>query len=212
MNDLIHGLADVLNNPLAALNGYIQLLELQIGRQGDPSVGPTLHQVRHCLQAMERIIRDLEAVGGAPAREGSPLDLAGLVREVTQRELPERSVDLSRLPRSLMWRGDRALLGKGVTALCLLAQAVAAQGVLPRITLEEAPGELSIQATLTALSPSLWRADRTFHPFFLNSSLKKPELGLSPAVAAGVARSLGGRALARWDDEGRLHLGLILPR
>ncbi len=213
LGDLVQGVADALNNPLATLSGYLQLLEMQLPQEEDHPARATLAQARKGLARLEEVVQDLElAAGGKPVQE-EDLDLAPLVKRVLQGEDPGgRLFALGEVPPFLPWKGDPALFARAFQSLLHLAKTLVPPGVPVLVNARRLGGAIQVEVFLPAAGPSTrWRPERTFHPFFLNRALQAPEIGLAPAVAAGAARAMGGEARARWEEGGGLRLSLDLP-
>lgn len=213
LEDLVQGVADALNNPLATLSGYLQLLEMQLPPQEDSPARATLAQAREGLARLEQVVRDLEIASGGKKPRREEVDLAILLRRRLDEEDPqEKLFSRGSLPSTLPWKGDPALFLQALEGLLRLSKTLVPSGVPILLQVRPKGDRLLVEFFLPATRPSpRWRVERTFHPFFLNRALQAPEIGLSPAVAAGAARALGGEARARWEKEGGLRLLLDLP-
>ena len=56
-----------------------------------------------------------------------------------------------------------------------------------------------------------WRLPRTFEPYYFSRVLRGTPQGLSLFLVQAIARSHGGRALARWEPDGSVSLRIELP-
>ncbi len=214
LGDLVQGVADALNNPLATLSGYLQLLEMQLPGEGGHPTRATLAQAREGLGRLERVVQDLElAAGERRAGREEEVDLVPFLQRILQEEDPEERLFARRnLPTQLKWKGDPALFGRAFHSLLHLARILVPPGIPVLVDARDRGTRILVEIFLPASRPSSrWRPERTFHPFFLNRALQAPEIGLSPAVAAGAARALGGEARAQWEEGGGLRLFLDLP-
>ena len=213
LGDLVQGVADALNNPLATLSGYLQLLEMQLPSGEGTPARATLAQAREGLGRLEEVLQDLEIAAGGSRTKLEKVDLVPLLAGILGEMDPQgRRFVSGNLPGSIPWEGDPELFRQGFRGLLRLAQVLAPPGVPVLVRARIRGSRVSVEVFLPATRPSpRWRAERTFHPFFLNRALQAPEIGLAPAVAAGAARALGGEAQAHWEEEGGLRLLLDLP-
>ena len=206
--DLVQGVADAVNNPLASLSGFLQVLAAQV--QGGQEADRIFAEIDRALAQLTQVARDLEIAGGRNRIREESFELGARLAAIAAEsgELPP--VHYRAPGQELPFTGDRELFDRAVRSLVLLARQVSAEGVTIQLHSARQEKNILVEVVVPALIPSRWRADRTFHPFFLSRALQIPRIGLAPAVAAGATRNLGGRVEAHWDPEGALRLALVL--
>lgn len=208
--ELIGGLADELNNPLATISGHLQLLALDLGQAEGSEVAEKLSAIREGVERIATTVEQLILVGGGRKPRKTPIDLLSLLRERAKKVKPklhklELRVDTSKPVEGL---GDARLLGAAFDSLLLFfSEAVPEGGDLYVGPLSEASGDrtgLLFRSPTGRLSGET--VARLFHPY-------APGVpgGLRLAAVRGIFRAHGGEVSAITPEDGILEVHLLLP-
>lgn len=209
--EVMAGIAHELNNPLAAVAGYAQVLR---------SLPPA--ELLRALDVIEaealragRVVSDLLAFTQSNAPVLRPVDLDALVRGLVDRQRPELEataieveLDLGSLP---LVRGDEAQLERALDHLVANArQAMQRTGgtLCIRTALDGGVVRLEMEDTGPSIPPGLY--ERVFDPFFMARDVGDGS-GLGLAVVYGSVVSHGGRVWVETPVDGGARFVLELP-
>lgn len=193
MGKLAAGAAHEIRNPLAAIRGFVQLLQL---RQ-DPAA-PEAEYAQIILAEIDRIeaiVRDLLLLGRPAEPVRAPLDLAALLDDallLMGDDLRRTAIDVVRayMPDRSPALGDARLLKQ--VALNLLRNAAEAMAAGGRLTLAAGGGPpavwFQVRDTGVGIAPA--DLDRLFTPFF---TTKESGTGLGLAICYALVSAHGGR-------------------
>jgi len=203
LGTLVSGVAHELNNPLAAIVGFTQLLLMD---ERPPRERDDLETIRREADRMAKIVSDLRLLGRGThgeARTREPVDLNDVARHVLRSRgyaLSTRNVEVREelaggLPPVA---GDRAQLEQVVLNLVVNAeQAVAEGGGERRVSLStRATGggvSLCVSDTGRGIAPEL--RERIFDPFFTTKA---------PGEGSGLGLSLVNRIVVEHGGEIRV--------
>jgi len=196
--DLLAGLADHLNNPLAALSGRIQLLRLLQGEEAGPDLSDNLDLAERSARRMQTLLEKLTDLAGRIRPIPGKLRLEDLVRKAVETlEAPLGARVLS--PEMTEEEKDPTLAldpDLAVKALCNLlrpALDLAAEDepirLVPRGTEE---GRFRLDCLFPTPFPLPCRPAELLTPFRLDPLLRDPDLGLDLAVSRNLLRAQGG--------------------
>jgi signal transduction histidine kinase len=214
--DLVHGVADEINNPLMFLMGHLQLLQLQLDPQRDRDA---LEQISAALGGAQRIhetterMRRIEAAAAGP-RRANPFDLwAELSSALREHRGKGDSIAIVREPSdgAFAVAGDAEILRAALASVVALAFEFRDGGneahfVITRI-------EAGIRVRLSLRGPALadWSMPRTYEPYYLCRALRGSTLGLSLFHVQAAAHGHRGRATARRLPDGAVAIDIELP-
>jgi PAS domain S-box-containing protein len=203
LGTLVSGVAHELNNPLAAIVGFTQLLLMD---ERPPRERDDLETIRREADRMAKIVSDLRLLGRGThdeARTREPVDLNDVVRHVLRSRayaLSTRNVELREelaggLPPVA---GDRAQLEQVVLNLVVNAEQAVAEGGgqrLVSLSTRAAGGGVSLRVSDTGrgIAPEL--RERIFDPFFTTKA---------PGEGSGLGLSLVNRIVAEHGGEIRV--------
>ena len=203
-------MAHDLNNPLASISGYAQLL---LRGEDDPERAEDLQRILREVERCRGIVRSLLGFARRSEPERHPVDLAAALREILElrdRELRASGVRLAlRAPRSVPpLLADANQLQQVFLNIVLNAEHALRQrgGGALRITVREAangggPGSIYVDFFNDAppIPPEV--LPRIFDPFFTTKS-KDEGTGLGLAVSRRIVRDHGGDITVRSDSQG----------
>jgi signal transduction histidine kinase len=208
---LASGVAHDLNNPLASISGYAQLL---LRGEREPERAEDLQRILREVERCRGIVKSLLGFARRSEPERHPVDLAATLREILElrdRELRASGVRLAlRAPRSVPpLLADASQLQQVFLNIVLNAEHALRQrggGALRiTITVREAngagPGCLNVDFFNDAppIPPEV--LPRIFDPFFTTKS-KDEGTGLGLAVSRRIVRDHGGDITVRSGSEG----------
>lgn len=199
---LAKGTAHQINNPLATLSGWLQMMKSEYSRR--PEERQRLASMQEEVERIARVVERLQAFGQETPPECRPVDLNSLVAGEV-RELRSGGRDL-RLDADLeargavVWANEKLL--RQACRLLLEEACRAAPGdgvaVTTRLT-EEGVVELAVTERDGRLSAE--EAERLFEPYAASSG-SNGRAGLAYPAAYGIVRSHGGDMTVS-SDRGR---------
>jgi two-component system NtrC family sensor kinase len=192
------GIAHEIGNPLAAILGFVELL--QSGGLPEADEREFLRRVKHEVERIHRIIRELLDYSRADAQPPSAdeeADLTRVVEEAVKLVAPQkdlRGINIERrfaedLPRV---RGSESELIQLVLNLLLnAADAVSGDGSILIEVADEAPSELLLAVSDSGPGIADDVRDKLFEPFVTTKPPGKGT-GLGLAVSQAIVLRLGG--------------------
>ena len=198
VGQLVSGVAHEINNPLQAILGFAELLQMQ----GDvpESVKPDLRLIQKESARACAIIRNLAMFARQQPGEAAPVRLADVmtsVVELRQRRLEQDNIDLqvedhaTRPVSAVLTELQQVTLNFVVNA----EQALTLSGRLPgRITLRTRDVGDYVMLEVEDTGPGISAEDeaKLFQPFFTTKPVGQGT-GLGLSVSYGIIDSLGGR-------------------
>jgi hypothetical protein len=204
--ELIAGLADQLNNPLAALIARLQLSSIA-HKTGQPAdVEDNLGLALATAERLRGLLAKLELLTGKATVVARRLLGHELVKETVQR-LDLRSVQVPDESAIAVF-ADPTLtadaLGR-VLAVCADLESDLA------VSLRQSPHSCAITVRLPGPLPLPCPVLEILNPFRLNRVLKNPDLGLDLAVADALLQAQGGHLEALVEDALLAGFEILLP-
>lgn len=212
LSRLVAGTMHEINNPLAAIHGYSDLLAND--PRLDPATRDYAEKLRHNARRTKQIVQDLLAFGRPTAPGRNPLGLAPLLdRAIAARRL---QMETAKITSSVAIPAGLPLIsGDEVHLLQALVEIIdnAIQAMQGR------PGMLHISATasghqvavcISDTGPGISQPDLVFDPFYTTRS-ESGAKGLGLSVAYGVIRDHGGRIRCFNRPEGGATFEILLP-
>ena len=191
-DDFIAGLADQLNNPLAALAGRLQLLEIQLPHDAAKDLKDNLDLAMDSSKRIQRAIGKLSRLSEQKAATIALVPLLPLIRELARDigpaefEIPKKGTEVF-LVRADLDLCRIAFDGLFRTSLDLLAGTA-------RLELQFLPGDEHSTTLLRFMEPIPLpcRLEEIFRAFSLGRQLTDPDLGLDLCLARHLFVSQGG--------------------
>lgn len=210
--DLVHGIADEVNNPLQFLMGYLQLVQLSL----DPVTGKDLLDQIEAAQdgarQVQRVVDRLRAVETAAngPRRHEFVDLARSLREALG---DETRIPVVREPEAgaFVVAVDPDLFGPALADLVAAARALRAADVDLFVSLTRLDGRVRLRLHLRGEALADWSLPRSFEPYALNRVLRGSAHGLALFHAQTAVHAHGGSASARRLPDGAVALDFELP-
>lgn len=189
-HELLAGLADQLNNPLAALAGRLQLLRLAVD-SGDPSdLADNLQLAMQSAGRMQEAIEKLGMLAGRGRPVLGPVALLGLLRELAvdlgRRVTPPAGSD------DVIVLADAELLAQALKSTIVVALDLAGRGRVALALSARGQGGSVAMVRLENPVPQPCRVEEIAQPFRLSRMLRNPDLGLDLAVASTLLEAQGG--------------------
>jgi C4-dicarboxylate-specific signal transduction histidine kinase len=198
VGQLVSGVAHEINNPLQAILGFAELLQMQA--DVPDAVKGDLRLIQKESARACNIIRNLAMFARQQPGEAAPVrltDVIGSVAELRQRRLESEQIELRVDDRSTLYVSavitelQQVLLNFVVNA----EQAILASGRLPgRITIRgrdlDARVLLEVEDTGPGIPPD--NEAKLFQPFFTTKPVGQGT-GLGLSISYGIIDSLGGR-------------------
>jgi signal transduction histidine kinase len=216
VGQLVSGVAHEINNPLQAILGFAELLQMQA--DVPESVKGDLRLIQKESARACNIIRNLAMFARQQPGEAAPLRLAEVissVAELRQRRLESEQIELRIEDRSTLYVSavitelQQVLLNFVVNA----EQAILASGRFPgRITIRACDSEGRVLLEVEDTGPGI-PADneaKLFQPFFTTKPVGQGT-GLGLSISYGIIDSLGGRIGYRGASAGGAIFYFELP-
>ncbi|PYR82005.1 MAG: hypothetical protein DMF87_03365 [Acidobacteria bacterium] len=198
VGQLVSGVAHEINNPLQAILGFAELLQMQA--DVPDSVKDDLRLIQKESARACNIIRNLAMFARQQPGEAAPVrltDVINSVAELRQRRLESEQIELRVEDRSTQYVSavltelQQVLLNFVVNA----EQAILASGRLPgRITIRsrDLDGRVLLEVEDTGPGISTDNEAKLFQPFFTTKPVGQGT-GLGLSISYGIIDSLGGR-------------------
>jgi two-component system NtrC family sensor kinase len=194
IGQMISGVAHELNNPLASVMGYAQLLQRE---RVDQEVKRKLDLIAREAKRCQRVVQDLLGFARLGAEGKSVIDLNETIESLAgllghQLELENIALDFDLQPRLSRVLGDPHSLRQVFINIIQNAQhAMAGRG--GRVTVRTRGDERSIRAEIVDDGPGIPAENlkRIFDPFFTTKEVGKGT-GLGLSLAYGTVKDHGG--------------------
>jgi signal transduction histidine kinase len=197
VGQLVSGVAHEINNPLQAILGFAELLQMQ--RDVPVSVKSDLRLIQKESARACAIIRNLALFARQQPGEATPLTMSDVIRsvaELRQRRLESEDIELriedraTRSVRAVLTELQQVVLNFVVNA----EQAILASGRLPgRITLRTYDRDDQVVFEVEDTGPGIAEENeaKLFQPFFTTKPVGQGT-GLGLSISYGIIDSLGG--------------------
>ncbi|HEY3161660.1 MAG TPA: ATP-binding protein [Vicinamibacterales bacterium] len=198
VGQLVSGVAHEINNPLQAILGFAELLQMQA--DVSESVKADLRLIQKESARACNIIRNLAMFARQQPGEAAPMrltDVIGSVAELRQRRLASEQIELriedssTQYVSAVLTELQQVVLNFVVNA----EQAIRASGRLPgRITIRsrDNAGRVTLEVEDTGPGIATDNEAKLFQPFFTTKPVGQGT-GLGLSISYGIIDSLGGR-------------------
>jgi signal transduction histidine kinase len=203
------GVAHEINNPLATLSGWVQILVSEA--EDDDPRHTTFEVMQQEVDRVGKVVQDLLAFSGQPSPQRDQVDINAIIRGLArgvEGDPVEYATDLDgKLPKVYANPGQlRQALSliiafirtqiRGAGRLQVITQADRTQGAV-----------ILLRSTATAVSDE--QLNNMFDPFYSNNG-DASEGGLGLAISYGIIKGLGGTVRAD-NEAGELTFTLTVP-
>lgn len=190
---LAASIAHEINNPLAAILTYLDLIKMQLSP--DSPVREDVQIVEHQVNAIGRLVRDLRDFSKPPRKDRAPVLLNSVVENVlllTGKDLEHRKIRVERdldasLPPVL---ASSEQIGEILLNLVMNARDAMPQGGALRIRTNSSDQCSRVQVSDTGSGIEPDALERIFEPFFTTKGEHGTGLGLS--IAYSIVQDHGG--------------------
>ncbi|MGQ9680938.1 MAG: sensor histidine kinase [Anaerolineae bacterium] len=211
---IVAGVAHELNNPLAVISGYAQML---LDGEVPPGIRGDLERIDRSARRAAQVVRDLLAFARQQPIIARSVDMASLIREVAAVEEPLLAkagiaLDLQLAENLPAVRGDRTQLGSVLSQLIANArQAVCSSQQAGRVTIT-AGGQETLLLSVSDNGPGIPEdlLDKVFEPFLTTQEVGQGT-GMGLAMCYGVIRAHGGRIWASNNPGQGATISIELP-
>ncbi len=214
--DLVHGIADEINNPLMFLMGHLQLLQLQM-----PANQPGIlqEQIAAALAGAKRVhdtverMRNIERAAAGP-RRADPIDLhAEVCRHFSEAQNTKAGISVVKDPDDASYtiKADAEILRPALSGLAILAHEFQEAGCRVRVFLMRLQDAVRIRLSLHGQALEGWDLPRTYEPYYLSRVLRGSAQGLALFHLQAAAHGHRGRAIARRLPDGIVALDREMP-
>lgn len=214
--DLVHGIADEINNPLMFLMGHLQLLQLQLDPTRDRD---HLEQIAAALGGAQRIhetverMRRIEAAAAGP-RRADAVDVWSVLHALTTEPAGgATSVAIVREPADASFAvlGDAEILRPALSGLVDLAREFKQHGTEAHFAVARMDGAVRVRLALRGKDVADWSLPRTYEPYYLARALRGSPHGLALFHVQAAAHGHRGRATARLLPDATVAIDMELP-
>ena len=214
--DLVHGIADEINNPLMFLMGHLQLLQLQMPPEKS---NDAMEQVTAALVGAQRVhetVERMRKIGRAAAgpRRADPFDLAAEVsRMALEHQGGSEPLVVVRDPAdaSFTMLGDAEILRPAFSGLVALANEFQKEGCETHLSAMRMQGAVRLRLSLQGKPLKDWDLPRSYEPYYLSRLLRGSAQGLALFHVQAAAHGHRGRATARRLPDATVALDLEFP-
>ncbi|HET9708971.1 MAG TPA: ATP-binding protein [Gemmatimonadales bacterium] len=210
---IVSGVAHELNNPLAAIAAFSELLA---GGTTEPSLKDSAQIIHSEAMRAGRIVQTLLDFARQRPRRPQPVDLVDIVERVltlqrsalkkarvrVEVRIPAEVPPITGDPQEL----QQVLLNAVINAL----QAITGTGRPGRIVIHASPTDHHVLLTVDDTGPGVpvEVLERAFEPFF---TTKEAGTGLGLAISLGLVKGMGGRMWLQNVEQGGARLAIELP-
>ena len=215
--DLLHGVADEINNPLQFLLGYLQLLQLQL--EG-PDHRDAMDQIAAAIDGAHRIKATVERLAGiehaaAGPRRADPFDVrtaleASLKRRTSGRATPTVVREPAR--GSFLVPGDPEILRPAFDGLAAAALEFEEAGATVHCVVTRIDAAVRLRLSLRGDAFGDWQLPRTWEPYYLCRVLRGSAHGLSFFLLQTAVHAHRGQVTARRLPDAAIAIDIELPR
>jgi len=191
------GVAHEINNPLATLSGWVQIL-ISEAEEADPRT-TTYEVMQQELDRVAKVVQDLLAFSGQPSPQREQVDINALIRGLTRAQ-EANGIEFNtrldhRLPKVF---ANTDQLGEAIGRVIDFTRARSNSNNSIDIETRAQPGQAVIVLRASTGRVSDETLNGMFDPFYSNNG-DATEGGLGLALSYGIIRGLGGTAEAERD-------------
>jgi|GEM_PF-4058140 len=194
------GVAHEVNNPLATLSGWVQILVSE-AEQDDPRA-TTFEVMQQELDRIAKVVQDLLAFSGQPSPQREQVDINALIRNLARGNETDGIEFNTKLDRSLpkvYANNDQLREAIGRVIDFTQAHANGSNTIDIETRNEKAQAVVILRGSIGRLNDDL--INGMFDPFYSNNG-DASEGGLGLALSYGIIKGLGGTAEARSEADG----------
>jgi two-component system, NtrC family, sensor histidine kinase AtoS len=211
LGTLTAGVAHELRNPLASLQGLVELLGRDF-EDGDPRRRYT-RTMLDAIDRLNRLVEDLLLLSAPGAAGAAPVDLNFVVRDTvtfTRLGLGDKPVTLSfaEAPGAPVVIGNQTRLGQALTNIILNAVQATPAGGTVRVSTAVDGAHTSVRVHNTGSFIDEEQQKKLFVPFF---TTKPTGTGLGLAIARQIVTAHGGRIDVESDQAAGTTFTIELP-
>lgn len=194
LRELSAGIAHEIRNPLAAIEGFVELLSRKVPSQGNSQAQKLMDEIIQEVKNLNQIVTDFLAFAREPGLQFEPVDMSTVMDSALHIALPTGIANSIRVEKEAvsplpLIQGDPMELRKAILNVVLNAvQAMPKGGTLKTRLHVESPW-LIVMVQDSGVGIAREVQDRIFNPFF---TTKDNGTGLGLAITQRIIESHGG--------------------
>ncbi len=211
IGDLVSGLLDSLNNNLARVSGYLQLLEMEISDTGNNKTAGLLDNLKSGVREMERTLKDLEMTGGNIEGDKRKVNARSLLDKILDKVKGPDLVPDMEIPGNLMIDTVPSLFEKALERMIEIGRLLKPLGGSVHLRSRKGGKAFLVEVFIPQAIDLEWDVSKTFLPYYLSRKTRIPSLGLKPSVLLGLSKVLAGNLRVERGRDGGFSLEFSIP-